>query len=256
MECDPTSHSLGLSPRPPLPPGCIPQLPSCRECCGKQPKSNQLLIGKYPPLWKGRACSWSPLLSLLHLSPVEGRDVRNDGSIIPSNEASSGHWAGRAGVPPWPGHVGMDSRGLEGPSSCVHCGSGGHKEFQRWEKHLLKELLQFQLHFSPWIYTEMFLGVMRSSLFPPQALSSQPGERGLILKNFCCFFQAQPWCTVGRCFMEPADSLLWISFQLTGLEFIAVFIHEPWSFPFHRIIWVGKGHQVLPSTQHHHHVPH
>lgn len=42
----------------------------------------------------------------------------------------------------------------EGPSSRVHSESGKHKELQRWEKRLLQKLLlQFQLHFLPFIST-------------------------------------------------------------------------------------------------------
>lgn len=114
------------------------------------PKSNQLQIAKYPSLWKGRSCSQSLSLSLLDLFPVGVRDVRNDGMKVWLPQATG---LVGVGMSPWSRH-GDGQEGLcEGSSSRVHSGSGKHKELQRWEKHLHKFLLKFQLHFSPLIYT-------------------------------------------------------------------------------------------------------
>ena len=52
------------------------------------PKSNQLQIGKCPPLWKGRSCPQSPSLFLLHLSPMGVRDVRTDGMKVWLSQAT------------------------------------------------------------------------------------------------------------------------------------------------------------------------
>lgn len=114
MECDPTSHSLWLSPGPPLPSGCITP---ARNAVGSSalPKSNQLLIGKYLPL------SQSPSLSLLHLSP----DVME----LPSLGWRGGNCLARTRRNGqerlWRVHPHVLSAGMEGTKSC----RGGRNTF-------------------------------------------------------------------------------------------------------------------------------
>lgn len=130
----------------------------------------------------------------------------------------------------------------EAPSSCVHSESGKHKELQVGEVSspetpaaVSAALLTFYLQCffeTPWSHEVFSL---------PSPSPEHASWRKIL--SFRGFFlppglslglphpQAQPWWTVGRCFREWDDTLLCISFHFPQLEFIAVFIHHPRSFP-------------------------
>lgn len=106
------------------------------------PKSNHFQIRNKSLLRKGTSSPQSPSLFLLHLFPVEVRDVRNDGMKV---------WLPQAtGLQGWEFHCVQGIWGWTG---------GALRGFiisvlPQWEKCLLQKLLlQFQLHFSPFIYT-------------------------------------------------------------------------------------------------------